>query len=138
MSDCCAYLFPQLFPCSHCGLQQKKQSAVWSAGAAEDYRVSTTPSDEPLIANMSIAVEDTDSHTPITLFRPLSEGISAYNIWQVQKQKLSLRQEYLDHWNSTATLTGTGRPVDAIISPMAAYVATPHGKNQYVTHNPNN
>jgi amidase len=105
-------------------------SAVWSAGAAEDYRVSTTPSGEPVIANMSIEVEDTDSHTQITLFRPLSEGISAYNLWQVQKQKLALRQEYLDHWNSTATLTETGRPVDAIISPMAAYVATPHGKNQ--------
>lgn len=75
---------------------------------------------------------DTDTHTQKALFRPLPNGISAYELWQVQKHKLSLRQEYLDHWNSTATLTGMGRPVDAIISPLAPYVAPPHGHNKYV------
>ena len=28
--------------------------------------------------------------------------------------------------------TGTGRPVDAIISPAVAYAAVPHGLNTYV------
>ena len=28
--------------------------------------------------------------------------------------------------------TGTGRPVDAIISPAVAYTAVPHGLNTYV------
>ena len=73
-----------------------------------------------------------DHHTERALFRPVADGISAYEVWQVQKRKLGLRQEYLDHWNSTVSLTGTGRPVDAIISPMAAYVAPPHGKNKCV------
>jgi amidase len=107
-----------------------KKSAIWNAGAAEDYRVSTAPSGEPLIANMSLAVED--DHAERALFRPVADGISAYELWQVQKRKLGLRKEYLDHWNSTVSSTGTGRPVDAIISPMAAYVAPPHGKNKYV------
>ena len=75
---------------------------------------------------MSSAVED-------LAFRPLADGISAYELWQVQKRKLGLRQEYLNHWNSTVALTGTGRPVDAIISPMAAYVAPPHGNNKYIS-----
>ena len=114
--------------CFHCDLQPKnKQLAIWNAGAAEDYRISTAPSGEPLIANMSLGLEDTESHIQRAISRPLVEGISAYELWQVQKRKLGLRQEYLDHWNSTVTLTGTGRPVDAIISPMAAHVAAPHG-----------
>ena len=63
-------------------------------------------------------------------FRPLTDGISAYELWQVQKLKRDLRQEYLDHWNATVELTGTGRPVDAILSPCAPFVAPPHGMNK--------
>ena len=29
----------------------------------------------------------------------------------------------MDYWNSTAELTGTGRPVDAVISPLAPFAA---------------
>ena len=65
-------------------------------------------------------------------FRPLTDGISAYELWQVQKLKRDLRQEYLDHWNATVELTGTGRPVDVILSPCAPYVAPPHGMNKCV------
>lgn len=103
---------------------------VWNAGADEDFRVATAPSGEPVINNMSLEVEGSNTASK-ALFRPSLKGTSAYELWQVQKRKLGLRQEYLDHWNSTVTLTGTGRPVDAIISPMAAYVAPPHGKNKY-------
>ena len=110
---------------------------VWNAGAAEDYRVTTAPSGEPVIANMNLEAENPDAQIERALFRPLPDGISAYELWQVQKRKLGLRQEYLDHWNSTVALTGTGRPVDAIISPMAPYVAPPHGNNKCVlTHKP--
>lgn len=81
---------------------------------------------------MSLTAEDIDSHVQKALFRPLPDGISAYELWQVHKHKLRLRQDYLDHWNSTLTLTGTGRPVDGIVSPIAPYLAPPHGKNKYV------
>jgi len=105
-------------------------SMIWNAGAAEDYRVTTAPSGEPVIANMNLESENPDVPTERAIFRPLPNGSSAYELWQVQKRKLGLRQEYLDHWNSTVALTGTGRPVDAIISPMAPYVAPPHGYNK--------
>ena len=106
---------------------------IWDAGADEDFRAATALSGEPVINNMSLEVEEgSNSDNSKALFRPSLKGTSAYELWQVQKRKLGLRQEYLDHWNSTVTLTGTGRPVDAIISPMAAYVAPPHGKNKYV------
>jgi amidase len=65
-------------------------------------------------------------------FRPSTEGIKAYELWQLQKKKSEIRKKHLDHWNATKTLTGTGRPVDAIIAPMAAYAAPPHGKNKSV------
>lgn len=35
----------------------------------------------------------------------------------------------LDHWNATCSRTSTGRPVDAIICPVAASPPGPHGKN---------
>lgn len=44
--------------------------------------------------------------------------ISAINILKRQYQK-----EYMEYWNSTASHTGTGRPVDAIISPLAPFAA---------------
>lgn len=44
--------------------------------------------------------------------------ISAVNVAKRQYQK-----EYMEYWNSTVALTGTGRPVDAIISPLAPFAA---------------
>lgn len=29
----------------------------------------------------------------------------------------------MDYWNSTSSLTGTGRPIDAIVSPVAPFPA---------------
>ena len=64
--------------------------------------------------------------------RLLENSLSAYEFWQAQMRRSVIRQEYWEHWNATASHTGTGRPVDAIIAPCAPYVAPPHGKNTYV------
>ena len=44
--------------------------------------------------------------------------IAANNVAKREYQK-----EYLEYWNSTKDLTGTGRPVDALISPLAPFPA---------------
>ncbi|MCJ1309737.1 Acetamidase [Agyrium rufum] len=44
--------------------------------------------------------------------------IAATNVAKRQYQK-----EYLDYWNSTKELTGTGRPVDGLIAPLAPFPA---------------
>jgi amidase len=75
---------------------------------------------------MGILPDDTE-----LLFRPTGAGISVFELWQVQKRKRDLRQEHLALWEETVSQTGTGRPVDAIISPMAPYTAPPHGLNKY-------
>ena len=109
------------------------QSAIWSAGAKEDYRVATLPSGEPVIASMNLAIDNPElSAENVPAFRLLPDGISAYELWQVQKSKRDLRGEHLDYWNASVELTGTGRPVDAILSPCAPFVAPPHGMNKYI------
>ena len=53
-------------------------------------------------------------------------------LWKLHDEKRALRKSHLDHWARTARETGTGRPVDAIISPAVAYTAVPHGLNTCV------
>lgn len=46
--------------------------------------------------------------------------ISAINVSKREYQKL-----YMDYWNSTVDETGTGRPVDAFISPTTPFASIP-------------
>lgn len=66
-------------------------------------------------------------------FRPAEKKVtvSAYQLWQIQKLRTKLRQEYLARWENTVSISGTGRPVDAIVAPCAPFAAPPHGKNRY-------
>jgi amidase len=69
---------------------------------------------------------------PANTLKPLADGITAYQLWQLHKKKRDLREEYLDYWRGTVHVTGTGRPVDAIIAPVAPYTVPPHGLNTLV------
>lgn len=41
-------------------------------------------------------------------------------------------KEYMEYWNSTKELTGTGRPVDAVVAPLAPFAAArPRGYKYY-------
>ena len=60
--------------------------------------------------------------------------LSAYELWKIRKARTALREEYLALWRESAKYTGTGRPVDAIIAPVAPHAACPHGKTPYVHH----
>ena len=72
------------------------------------------------------------ANAPAADFRPSDTSTSAYQLWQIQNLKKQLRQEYLDQWEATKDFTGTGRPVDAILSPAAAWPAPPHGKASFL------
>ncbi|KAL1952417.1 hypothetical protein VTO73DRAFT_1566 [Trametes versicolor] len=105
---------------------------IFVADDAQDLLNDCALSGEPLIQSMS---PETDAHE-YALDEPLIRTIvgerrhlSAYELWELHKQKRGLRKSYLDHWEATVANTGTGRPVDAIISPAAAYAACPHGCN---------
>lgn len=48
---------------------------------------------------------------------------SASDIMAANIAKREAQKEYMEYWNSTAELTGTGRPVDAVICPLAPFSA---------------
>lgn len=92
------------------------------AGALADIDAVTAATGEPRLTSMSPATSaliDTGVH--------YGPGLSAYELWQAQRRRTVLREEYLAHWRATAARTGTGRPVDAIIAPVAPSPAPPHG-----------
>lgn len=53
----------------------------------------------------------------------LKEEYTASQICAVNVQKRQYQKAYMEYWNSTASLTGTGRPVDAVISPLAPFAS---------------
>jgi amidase len=73
---------------------------------------------------------------PETNFRPTKHEtpITAFQLWQLNRKKRDLRQAYLEAWEATAATTGTGRPLDAIISPLSPWPAPPHGYNSSASY----
>ena len=39
-------------------------------------------------------------------------------LWSLQTRIYAYQTRYFDYWNSTASLTSTGRPVDAVLVPL--------------------
>lgn len=93
----------------------------------EDIQAVVATSGEPIIRTML------PSDPENALLKPFADGISAYQLWQLHKKKRDLRKEYMEYWQSTVHATGTGRPIDAIICPVAPYAAPPHGLNTFVS-----
>ncbi|KAJ8495856.1 hypothetical protein ONZ51_g1447 [Trametes cubensis] len=97
-------------------------ASMWMAGAVSDIAATTAETSEPRLTSMS-----PEGSAPIETGVEYTPDISAYELWQLHKKRTSLREEYLAHWRATAASTGTGRPVDAIIAPVAPFPPPPHG-----------
>lgn len=59
---------------------------------------------------------------------------TASDIMRVNVAKREAQKAYMEYWNPTAELTGTGRPVDAVISPLAPFAAARPAKYTYLTY----
>lgn len=68
------------------------------------------------------------------LISPETPEFTASEIMAVNVAKREAQKDYMEFWNSTAELTGTGRPVDAIISPLAPFAAARPEKYTYLTY----
>jgi amidase len=110
---------------------------IYEADGGEDFHTSTAPTGEPVIKTM---VPQADEHIVwpkpggnipvIPHWKSLeAKQLKAYELWQLHKQRRELQREYLEYWQASASKTGTGRPIDAIIAPVAPYAAPPHGMN---------
>ncbi|KAG9017915.1 hypothetical protein FRB95_012773 [Tulasnella sp. JGI-2019a] len=117
---------------------------IYMADGGEDFRTACAPTGEPLLQTMSPnGGHDVDHHPwdphPTYMDEPLgltasirSKGkgrSTAYELWGTHRRKREIQKRYLDHLEGTKAKTGTGRPVDAIICPVAPFAATPHGLN---------
>lgn len=54
--------------------------------------------------------------------------ITASEIAAINVAKREYQKQYMDYWNSTAELTGTGRPVDGLFCPLAPHAAVIPGQ----------
>lgn len=63
-------------------------------------------------------------------FRRPRDPLTAYQLWQLHKQRRELRKEYFEVWERSIDSTDTGRPVDALICPVSPYAAVPHGEKK--------
>ena len=105
------------------------QRSAWLGDSNEDYNSCLTTG-EPLIQSMDPNA-DPDYIPPFRMPRP---KMSAYEVWQLNKERRALRKVLMDRWEATAQQTGTGRPIDAIICPVAPYPAVPHGQMKRVRY----
>lgn len=60
--------------------------------------------------------------------------LNGSEIMEHQLDKREAQKEYMEYWNSTEEVTGTGRPVDAIISPAAPFAAARPNKSLYINY----
>ncbi|KAK4508799.1 hypothetical protein PRZ48_002538 [Zasmidium cellare] len=60
-----------------------------------------------------------------------SPQANASDIMAANIAKREAQKQYMEYWNSTAALTDTGRPVDAIIAPLAPFPAARPTKYTY-------
>ncbi|KAJ3567617.1 hypothetical protein NP233_g6250 [Leucocoprinus birnbaumii] len=109
---------------------------ILAAGGSADVDAVLATSGEPLIPDMSLEVENFDAEAwqNVKNTQVPRPGLTTHELWQLNGKLRQLRHEYHDQWRETISETGTGRPVDAIIAPVAPFVATPHGKNRHYNY----
>ncbi|GAA6001147.1 uncharacterized protein JCM10292_006399 [Rhodotorula paludigena] len=85
--------------------------AFFRADGGEDIRRVRQAIGEPLL--------------PLLTFDNPKTVKTTYEVWQMQRHKEQLQQAFLAQWLSTASVTSTGRPIDALLCPVSctpAYV----------------
>ncbi|KIY02989.1 uncharacterized protein Z520_01455 [Fonsecaea multimorphosa CBS 102226] len=87
---------------------------VYKADGGKDIRDECEASGEPILPGLGEGA---------------SKHLSVWEAWQLNKRRDAYRKTYLDAWNTSASKTSTGRPVDAIISPVAPFVAAVLSEN---------
>ena len=60
-----------------------------------------------------------------------TEQANATKIAATNIDKREYQKEYMEYWNSTKAQTNTGRPVDALIAPLAPFPAARPGTYHY-------
>ena len=89
---------------------------MWSADGGEEVRRDSDLSGESLPARIEDWLGHSSGLKPSTVFET----------WQNQHQRAILAQRWLERWQRSAEVTGTGRPIDALIMPTSPFPAPKH------------
>ncbi|KAJ6084348.1 hypothetical protein N7486_011148 [Penicillium sp. IBT 16267x] len=82
---------------------------VYKADGGKDIRDECEASGEPILPGLGEGA---------------SKHLTVWESWQLNQRRDAYRKTYLDAWNASVSKTSTGRAVDAIISPVAPFVAS--------------
>jgi amidase len=87
--------------------------SFFSADGGAEFRADLSASDEPF---------------PTWLAAPAKRPAQTVSeTWANQAERDRIAEAWLDRWNGTEDVTGTGRPIDALIMPGMHYPAIRHG-----------
>ncbi|KAF2713965.1 amidase [Pleomassaria siparia CBS 279.74] len=67
----------------------------------------------------------------VAFYANLDKEFTASEIAATNVKIRQLKKEYMDYWNNTAKVSKTGRPVDAVIMPLAPFPAARPGRYGY-------
>lgn len=110
----------RLFAPSHAN-QFINQGKIFKFDAGTDISTQLRLSGEEIVPQLQWLFED--------LPQPEKK---ASEIAAVNVAKRDYQKKYMDYWNETASLTGSNRPVDAVITPMAPSPAVRPAKSGYI------
>ncbi|KAF2202921.1 amidase [Delitschia confertaspora ATCC 74209] len=91
---------------------------TWVLDAGTDVRTAFGLSGEPMSKQVSV-------------YESLEHQFSASEISALNVELRSLKKAYLDYWTNTSKITSTGRPVDAVIAPVAPFPAARRERYNY-------
>ncbi|GAA5853824.1 hypothetical protein JCM8547_007462 [Rhodosporidiobolus lusitaniae] len=96
-------------------------NAIYTADGGADIDAACALSGEPRLFNMF----EGDEKLP---------HLSTYEYWQLCSKRRTFLTAQLAAWEATSSLTGTGRPFDALITPIAPYPSFAHGTAQDISY----
>jgi amidase len=94
----------------------KMQVKLYLLDGGAEYYDTLRLSGEPAVQQTDWILKHAEGREPFTVDE----------IFKLNLERETFRARALEHWNSTRTVTTTGRPVDAILCPIAATLAPPH------------
>ncbi|KAL3421610.1 amidase [Phlyctema vagabunda] len=84
---------------------------TWVFDGGADVQSAFALSGEPMIPSIA------------SIYGTAQKQFTASEVAAVNVEKRAYQKEYMEYWNSTSEITGTDRPVDAIITPCAPFPA---------------
>ncbi|KAL8909509.1 MAG: hypothetical protein Q9207_000189 [Kuettlingeria erythrocarpa] len=96
---------------------------AWTYDNGVDIRAAFALSGEPMVPQIAATYGGKMADAPPKDAMHIAANNVAKREWQ---------KEYMEYWNATKEVTGTGRPVDAVIAPVAPFAAArPNGYIYY-------